>query len=684
MAARAWMVGALTILIATGSGLAQTSASSSGIRTFEIAFFASFNVQTALEAVQQVPGFTFQDSDSNQRGFTGSSGNVLLNQRRPRGKSDELSAILQRIPLRNIERIELVRGGAPGYQTAGQAVVVNIVLKDEAATTRSAFLEALAYQNGVIRPSAEFSQITTGAGRTTTLGVEFFSDHNPWKGTETITEANENLRERRRFRDPWYFNETIVSLNHEQALGSKVYFGTQARTRVFGFERKGLFRRFTPDTDGILVETAMDASETDRWGEDIETTSDLFVTLRDNIEWSTTLQTSRFRFRDSSFTDDGEMNVLTTSRRTLEDREFLGRTTFVADIAGAEFSVGYEGAHNSRDQNTRLHVDEGEGPVPIDLPGSTAKVTEERYEAFSLFRESIDEGISVEAGLRYEWSTLGREGVDSNERNFSFVKPELRLRLQQTPRRQFFVNGFRDVSQLSFLRFLSQIDFNQGQLEGGNPTLSPDSRWRVEASGEQSFANGTNVSLLGFHEWVSDVIDRAPVFDGTFDAPANIGDATRHGFQGDLSVPLTPIGLRDARLDVSGSYVQSTVTDPVTGDERRLSEEIPWSYSIEYRQTFGFAPLTVEASVSREGDETLYRLTQVDTRPNITNVDVTFRTTHLGSSVISVGISQAFEQGDDRTFENYVGDRSSGDIDNTLTRIKRQPAFFRASYRRVF
>ncbi|MEM6913024.1 MAG: TonB-dependent receptor, partial [Pseudomonadota bacterium] len=474
MAARSLVIGALATITASSGGMANAQPTNTGVRVFEIAFFSDFNVQTALEVVQQVPGFTFEDSDSNQRGFTGSSGNVLLNQRRPRGKSDELSAILQRIPLQNIERIELVRGGAPGYQTAGQAVVVNIVLKDDVATTRSLFLEGNAHQNGVIRPIAEFSQIMSGAGRTTTLGVEFSSDHDPWRGTERRTEPDGDLRERRQFRDPWFFNETIVSLNHERPLGSRVYFGTQARTRIFDFERKGQFRRVEPDATGTLITTNSDSSETDRWGEDIEATSDLFIALRDNVDWTTTLQASRFRFRDSSFTDEGGIDVLTTSRRSLEDLEFLGRATMVARLVGAEFSIGYEGSHNSRDQTTRLSVDEGQGPEPVDLPGATAKVTEERYEAFGLVRESIGEKISIEAGLRYEWSTLGRKGVDANERDFSFIKPEMRLRVQQTPRRQFFLNGFRDVSQLSFLRFLSRIDFNQCQLEGGNPTLSPD------------------------------------------------------------------------------------------------------------------------------------------------------------------------------------------------------------------
>lgn len=684
MAARSLVAGALSIVVLASEMTASAQTTGSGVRTFDVEFFSSFNVQTALEIVEQVPGFTFQDSDSSQRGFTGSAGNVLINTRRPRGKSDRLSDILRRIPVRNIERIELVRGGAPGYQTAGQAVVVNLVLKDEASTTRSVFLEGRAYQDGVVRPTGEFSQITTTGNRTTTFGAEFFSDHNPWKGTETTRLPSGDVTLRRRFRDPWYYSEPIVSLNHEQALGPRIFIGTQGRIRTFNFERKGIFRRFEPDADGMLAPTTVDSSETDRWGENLETTTEILIDVLDNLQINTTLQASRYRFTDDSFTDDGETGILTKNRRSGKDYEFLGRTMVVTNLGSAEYSAGIEGSHNSRDQTTRLNIDEGYGPEDVELPGASAKVTEERYEAFGLVRRPLGAGLNLEAGMRYEWSTLGRQGEDENERDFSFLKPEMRLRYQQTPQRQFFLNGFREVSQLSFGQFLSRIDFNQGQVEGGNPTLSPDSRWRVEASGEQSFANGANISLLGFHEWVDDVIDRAPVFDGTLDAPANIGEATRHGFEGDMSIPLSFLGLDNGRFDASGTYVQSDVTDPVTGQERRLSGEIPWSYSLEYRQTLGFAPLTVEAAFSREGDETIYRLSQVDIRPNINNASLTFRTTNLGSSVFSIGARFIFERGDDRTFENYVGNRSSFEIDNTLTRIKRQPALFRFSYRKVF
>jgi hypothetical protein len=99
-------------------------------------FFAQYQPDTALDMVQQIPGFQLDDGDS-LRGFGGAAGNILIDGRRPSTKQDKLSAILTRIPARHIERIELIRGNGGAADMQGQTVVANIILhKDEPAAIR--------------------------------------------------------------------------------------------------------------------------------------------------------------------------------------------------------------------------------------------------------------------------------------------------------------------------------------------------------------------------------------------------------------------------------------------------------------------------------------------------------------------------------------------------------------------
>ena len=80
--------------------------------------------------VSRVPGFSVQDGVGS-RGFEGAVGNILINGSRPASKNDTGSSVLSRTLVPQVERIELIRGGAPGIDMQGFSEVVNVVLKRE-------------------------------------------------------------------------------------------------------------------------------------------------------------------------------------------------------------------------------------------------------------------------------------------------------------------------------------------------------------------------------------------------------------------------------------------------------------------------------------------------------------------------------------------------------------------------
>ncbi len=67
------------------------------------------------------------------RGFEGSVGNILINNNRPASKNDAGTDVLERTPASQVDRIELIRGGAPGIDMQGYSVVVNVILKTAAS-----------------------------------------------------------------------------------------------------------------------------------------------------------------------------------------------------------------------------------------------------------------------------------------------------------------------------------------------------------------------------------------------------------------------------------------------------------------------------------------------------------------------------------------------------------------------
>ena len=130
------------ILFGAGAASAQTApppaapqaeAAQQGVLIFTPDFFADQRPNTALDMVNRVPGFSVQDGDGS-RGFAGAVGNILINGSRPASKNDTGSSVLSRTLVPQVERIELIRGGAPGIDMQGYSVVANVITRSQAST----------------------------------------------------------------------------------------------------------------------------------------------------------------------------------------------------------------------------------------------------------------------------------------------------------------------------------------------------------------------------------------------------------------------------------------------------------------------------------------------------------------------------------------------------------------------
>ena len=72
--------------------------------------FAQYAPRSALDMLQQVPGFNIQESFGQGRGLGEATGNVLLNGERISSKSDTVTQRVARVTAGEVVRIELVDG----------------------------------------------------------------------------------------------------------------------------------------------------------------------------------------------------------------------------------------------------------------------------------------------------------------------------------------------------------------------------------------------------------------------------------------------------------------------------------------------------------------------------------------------------------------------------------------------
>ncbi len=80
---------------------------------FPDTYFAQYSPRTALDMVQQLPGFTIESQNNGgNRGLGAARENVLINGERIAKKSLDAVTALSRIAAANVLRIELLDGGS--------------------------------------------------------------------------------------------------------------------------------------------------------------------------------------------------------------------------------------------------------------------------------------------------------------------------------------------------------------------------------------------------------------------------------------------------------------------------------------------------------------------------------------------------------------------------------------------
>ncbi len=258
--------------------------------------------------------------------------------------------------------------------------------------------------------------------------------------------------------------------------------------------------------------------------------------------------------------------------------------------------VNLEGAFNSLENTLEQTLDEGMGPVLVDIPGANTRVEEIRgdfliKDIWSLGNFEFDYGIGAEI------STIKQTGDAQQKRTFFFVKPGLVVTYSPIQSNQTRARIRRDVSQLNFNDFISSAIFEDNDLALGNPDLRPETTWKLEMDHERRFGKDSVITFTVFHHWISNVEDLLPLTD-LFEAPGNIGNGRRWGIELESTLPLEWLGLTGAKLDFKGRWQDSEVTDPVTGEKRVLTagggfagpprfifnRENEYTFNISYRQ----------------------------------------------------------------------------------------------------
>jgi hypothetical protein len=533
------------------------AADDQGISVYPASFFADSRPATAYDMISRLPGFMLDNGLSSVRGFAGTAGNILVDGARPTAKNDDPSTILGRIPAANVERIELIRGGAPGIDMQGQTVVANIVRKKEDTSQI------------VLNANLGFM----GSGQWTPYGgVEYHGQNGPWRYEASLSRLSDQWDD-----SPGEGYRVILAPGQAPAYDRAVYTGIirtgwQAHggltAPLWGGAWDNNFTVQTTDYPTALRYYGYGGSRFDSITR--QKTAEFGSHWQGGLGAATleTLVLQRLGHKEdgNSSAAPGSSSAFLSIKDT---GETIGRATlrysFSPDLS---IEAGGEGAYNFLDGRSNLSTN----GTAVSLTNANLSVNEKRGEIFGSATWKIIPTLSLEGGMRMEVSEISSAGDTVQSRDFFYPKPRLLLSWSPDEKSQIRLRAERTVGQLNFSDFVAAVNLSGYGIGAGNADLRPDQRWQFEAAVERRFWERGSLVLSYLHEEITDLQDFVPV-GGGLDAPGNISHATSEKLAISGLVPLDFLGLEKAQFKPNLYWSTSDLIDPVTGEHRRMSNQ---------------------------------------------------------------------------------------------------------------
>ncbi|MBS0471652.1 MAG: TonB-dependent receptor [Proteobacteria bacterium] len=663
MQTRLLAAGCAVMTMLSGAALADDAAG--GILVYEPAYFADARPNTAMDMIRRLPGFVFDDGDS-ARGFAGTAGNVLIDGQRPTSKTDDLQSVLSRIPAADVARIDLIRGGAPGIDMQGHAVMANVIRKTDNSRRLVLDVTDNIFMDGHTVPSLSVEYTEHDGDRIYELSLQRFSgyDDSVGLGHRTIQDGSGAILQ--------------VDREDRQATGFGEGLNAAITTPLWGGQFKG---NITLQDSPFHVDLAFTHPGyradiiVNSGSQNLETGAHWNGTI-DGLDVETLMLERLGRATNYNVYADPGTDQRFFSRNITS--ETIARGTVRDHLSDAlTVEAGGEIAYNYLDGTSTFTLD----GVPVALPSANATVDEKRGEIFGQATWKIDHTLTLEAGARFEYSQISESGDTSNKRSFFYPKPRLLLTWAPDAKTQVRVRYEKVLGQLDFGNFVATSDLGGTGVSAGNSELRPDQRDQYELAIERHFWEKGAIVVTLLHEEITDVVDLIPVDDGhgnLFDAPGNIGYGTNNQIDIEMTLPLDFLGIDDGLLKTTSIWRMSRVHDPVTHEIRLISAQRPQDMEFTFTKDFAAWNSTFTLSYFNGWRERYYRLQEFRERkipPGLVSVGWAYNPTPSWSLSFELDNIDPFIY-DDKYFD-YDPTRASGTPVSIEHRVVRsQPRFF--------
>ena len=550
------------------------------LRAYAPEYFQQFSPKSALDMAEQIPGFTISGGNNNGRGLGQGSGNVLINGARISGKSVSARETLERIPAGNVTGMAIVDGARlsiPGL--SGDVLDVTTRPSQFSGTWewRPEFREVQEPNilRGKIAASGQMGKWTY------TAALDADATKRGDDGPEVLRDADGQIFEtaQERYRISQQAPEATLALRYDYSDDITANFTARYRQRNRNETESSDRRAVT--SRGETVRTVFGSYRDETEG---EISADLAFPMAggqikligiSGFEDTPSGRSIRF-FSASGLTD--RTKVFTQS----DEGERIARAEYNRVINDNDWQISAETAFNFVDRYQRVYaLDNGElGPVLSDDP--QVRIEEDRAEIAITHSRALTEKLDLQASIAVEKSKLKQSLNSADSREFIRPKGFANFSYAASPSLTARLEIGRVVDQLDFFDFLSDIDIQDDMSTDSNPELVPQQYWNLTAEIDKTVAGNNTFLMRVFYKDFEDLVTRVPLgIDG--DAIGNVDSADALGLNFESTLRGERWGLDGMQLDLEYFGQKTRMSDPVTGETVRISDQLNTFYGIEFR-----------------------------------------------------------------------------------------------------
>ncbi len=660
-----WLSLAIAISAVPSAALAQTATSTNsnlqprtenGRQIYDVGQFSRFNPRTALDIVQQVPGFIIDTGDEDARGLGQADENVLINGARIAGKNNDAFTILGRISAASVLRVEIVDGATLSISgLSGQ--VLNLVTSSDGSTGITGNFK---WRPQWRRAGSDWfdgeASISGKIGKGDfTIAIQNESFRNGARGPERVTNGQGQLLFERFETGQPQADAPTINASYSRTSDAGSVFNISGEYGIDHFRQRVETLRTqagVPDIFELFTrrEREWNAEFSADYEFDLGAGRLKLIGLQ-RLEHSPTRD-----FFSRTFTDGVTQPFISTFNRTVDEGESVLRAEYGWQTAGGtDWGFSLEGAYNFLESEADRGGD------------SNTRVEEKRAEFITTYGRPLSENLTLQAALGGEYSEISQGDLTR-----SFIRPKGSVALAWRPAADFDLSFklSREVDQLDFFDFVGSVEVSNDVQTAGNTNLVPPQKWRAELEATKKLGAFGSATVTFFGEKINDIVDTFPI-DDIREARGNIGSADRYGIELVSTLLFDPIGWKGAKLDIEVEGVNSSVRDPITLRNRRIGQDDRYSYEITLRHDIPDTDWAWGAGIEDFDDVANIRLDQIadfDTLAPYSWIFVEHK--DVFGLTVNANLGNLFDRGERFVRTDYVN-RRDGPIDFIEDRTRR-------------